>query len=287
MSILALLEAPTAGRLLYRMKEVHPRSSLPVKREITMVGQNPVMLTTSVFSNVAYGLKARGFRKDELKPRVEEALHKVGLGGFGKRSARKLSSGEAQRVAIARALAVSPCVLLLDEPTSNVDPMNAEIIEGLIRNLREGDDVTVIMSTHNLSQAYRLADNVITLLDGRVSDTFKENLFKAYIYKEGGESLTRVGNNSISLVTDRAGEAYISIDPRDIIVSLEEIHSSARNSLQGTIIRIEDTGKAVMLGVEAGAEYNVQITHASFRELSLTLGTPVYLTFKSSAVSIF
>lgn len=288
MRLLALLEAPTSGRILYRMKEVHPGSApLSLKREITMVGQSPVMFSGSVLHNVAYGLRARGVNRAEAHRLAQEALRLVGLDGFERRRAAKLSSGEAQRVAIARALAVRPRVLLLDEPTANVDPMNAEIIEDLIRRLREDENVTVILSTHNLSQAYRLADNVITILDGRVIDTIKENLFKAHIYMENGESFARIGDKSIiSVVADQEGPAYVSIDPRDIIVSLQEVYSSARNSLPGRVTRVVDTGKVVLLGVEAGPEFTVQITHASFRHLNLTLGAPVYLTFKSSAVSI-
>ncbi len=287
MKLLALLDSPTSGRILYRMKEVHPRTApLSLKREITMVDQNPVMFTTSVFSNTAYGLRARGVGKAETQRRVAEALHVVGLEGFEKRRAAKLSSGESQRVAIARALAVRPNVLLLDEPTANVDPINAEIIEDLIRRLREEENVTVILSTHNLSQAYRLADNVITVMAGRIADTFKENLFKAFIYDEGGETWARVGDRAVSLVTEKEGQAYVSIDPRDIIVSHHKVLSSARNCLKGRVTKVVDKGKVVLLGVEAGEEYSVQITHASFLELNITIGAPVYLTFKSSVVNV-
>jgi tungstate transport system ATP-binding protein len=288
LKLLALLEEPSSGRILYRMKEVRPASTpLAIKREITMVSQNPVMFSTTVFSNVAYGLRFRGVRGAEKRERVEEALRVVGLEHLRRRRAGRLSSGESQRVAMARALAVRPRVLLLDEPTANVDPMNAEMIENLIRRLREEERTTVILSTHNLSQAYRLADSVITMLGGRVTDTFRENLFKARIYRERGESWARIGERAISLVTEKTGSAWVSIDPRDIIVSLQEVRSSARNCLPGRVTRIEDLGRLVLLGVEAGAVYNVQITHTSFHELGLTLGTPVYITFKSSAVNVF
>jgi tungstate transport system ATP-binding protein len=288
MKIMALLETPTSGRMHFRMKEINPRSaSMETRREITMVHQNPVMFSAGVASNVAYGLGARGIRGVEAQRRVEEALSMVGLSNLSKRRARKLSSGESQRVAMARALAVRPRVLLLDEPTASVDPINAEVIEQLIRNLREEEKVTVIMSTHNLSQAYGLADNVITLMGGRVTDTFKENLFKARVYEEDGESWAQIGGRAVSLVTDRLGDVHVSIDPRDIIVSLHEVRSSARNNLRGRVTKVIDAGKVVLLGVDAGAEYDVQITHGSFHQLRLTLGTEVYLTFKSSAVKVF
>jgi tungstate transport system ATP-binding protein len=110
----------------------------------------------------------RGFRKEEVERRVHEALETVRLAGFEKRRARQLSGGEQQRVSLARAFALDPEVLLLDEPTANLDPANAVIVEDVIRRAREKGGCTIILATHNMHQARRLSDEIVHIHYGRV-----------------------------------------------------------------------------------------------------------------------
>ena len=132
-------------------------------REVTLVFQKSVMFSTTVYKNVAYGLRIRGV--SEVDERVMAALKSVGLEGFEGRYAKKLSGGEQQRVAIARALALKPKVLLLDEPTANLDNDNARIVEEFITKQRGG---LILLSTHNLFQVKRLAQKTIFLKNGRL-----------------------------------------------------------------------------------------------------------------------
>ncbi|MEM3575258.1 MAG: ATP-binding cassette domain-containing protein, partial [Candidatus Bathyarchaeia archaeon] len=104
----------------------------------------------------------------EIERRVLRALASVGMEDLRERRARKLSGGEQQRVALARAFAIEPKVLLLDEPTANLDPANSAIIESAIRRVGRGEDRIVILATHNLYQAKRLADEVVHMHAGRV-----------------------------------------------------------------------------------------------------------------------
>lgn len=164
------LEPSTAGRIFFKGKEVvgNGRVDLKIQREMTMVFQKPVLFKATVRDNVAYGLKARGLPKEEIQKKVAQLLQKVGLEAFAGRQAGSLSGGEAQRIALARAVAFDPGVLLLDEPTANLDPHNIEMFEDLILNLNREKEMTVIMVTHNIFQARRIAHEVLFFYEGHI-----------------------------------------------------------------------------------------------------------------------
>lgn len=175
--ILALLEPPTEGVLYFggNSEPVRWPPPLDVRRRVTMVFQRPLLLTRSVFNNVAYGLRAR--RADNVRSRVEQALDMVGLAPMAHAAAHTLSGGELQRVALARALVLQPDVLLLDEPTANLDPYNVSVIEEALKRLRHHNHTTIVLVTHNVFQARRLADRVMFLLDGECVETADTETF--------------------------------------------------------------------------------------------------------------
>ena len=119
----------------------------------------------TVRDNLAYPLRLRGLQS---RDRVDGLLAQFGLERLASASARKLSAGEYQRVALARALAAFPRVLLLDEPTANLDPYSVALIEGIVQSVRAAGQTTQILITHNIFQAKRLADRVVMLLEGDV-----------------------------------------------------------------------------------------------------------------------
>jgi len=163
--LLNFLEPPSAGQLHYRGALVPAVPSLSLARRVTTVFQRPVMLAGSVWDNVAYGLRLRGLPPE---PAVSAALARVGLAHLARQAARRLSGGEAQRVALARALVVQPEVLLLDEPTANLDPYHVGVIEDLVRAENAERGTTVVLVTHNVFQARRLAGRAALLLGGRL-----------------------------------------------------------------------------------------------------------------------
>jgi energy-coupling factor transporter ATP-binding protein EcfA2 len=136
-----------------------------------MVDQNPYAFRGSVFSNVAFGLKARGIKGSDNSAKVEQALVEVGLAGTGRRRAQTLSGGELQRMAIARAMVCGPEVLVLDEPTAHVDSGSVRGIEKTVTALRDNKGTSIILATHDSSQAFRMADRVLHIEDGIVCET--------------------------------------------------------------------------------------------------------------------
>jgi tungstate transport system ATP-binding protein len=147
-------------------RQVHtlPSGRSPV---VAMLFQRPFLLDLSVRFNLHVGLWLHGVPRAERDTRCRQALQRAGLAGAAARPARELSGGQQQRLALARAWALQPDILLLDEPTSNLDPRAKREVEALIEDIA-GDGVTVVMSTHNLGQAKRLATRVVYLEGGRL-----------------------------------------------------------------------------------------------------------------------
>ncbi len=162
--------AARAGRITLDGTDIHDLEVNDLRRRVSMVFQQPNPFPMSIYDNVAYSLaeqrpergRRRRRRSAELSRAVEDALQRAGLlgevAGDLDRSALRLSGGQQQRLCIARALAADPEVLLLDEPCSALDPISTATIEELIIGLRES--VAVVIVTHNLQQAFRVADHV-------------------------------------------------------------------------------------------------------------------------------
>ena len=169
--ILALLIEPQQGSLFFSGQPVAPSASkqLSLRRKITLVEQSPYLFPGNVFSNLAFGLKIRRVNRAEQKRRIAETLSIVGLADFSQRQIKELSGGEVQRIALARALVLNPEVLLLDEPTANIDHGSLSGFEQLLHNLAK-NGTTIIMSTHDPAQAERLHGNLIKIQNGTVTE---------------------------------------------------------------------------------------------------------------------
>ncbi|MCO6452473.1 MAG: ATP-binding cassette domain-containing protein [Caldilineales bacterium] len=164
------LEMPNEGAVSYRGQAYEP-DTLPIaiRRRITTVFQQPLLLDMSVRRNISYGLRLR--RDSDGHEREEAALAAVGLSHLAGARPRNLSGGEAQRVSLARALVLEPEVLLLDEPTANLDPTNVRIIEEIVTKANGERGTTVVLVTHNVWQARRLAHRVGFLYEGELLET--------------------------------------------------------------------------------------------------------------------
>lgn len=285
--ILAALEPPTSGEVFYKgqRSEENPAG---VRREVTMVMQNPLLFRTTVYKNVVYGLQTRGVRGEELRLRAAQVLSMVGLSDLESRERDGLSAGEIRRVALARALVLDPGALLLDEPTANLDVPTSESIESIIKTVNQERDVTVVSATPDPERAYRLTDQVIPLLEGKVAPNPIDNLFSGELVQSGGEKWLSLGEKMrIAVITEKAGPVRVSVDPKEILLSLEPFTSSARNRFVGRVVRAADEDSSVRLWIDAGVSFVVVVTKSSFKELGLNLGAEVYLTFKASSVHVY
>jgi tungstate transport system ATP-binding protein len=179
--LLALLEGPAEGAVTLHTRErgvTYTTARIEDRRQLVMVFQRPALLSRSVYDNVAFGLQVRGDRNGDQ--RIRQALERVFLTDLAQAHPRTLSGGEAQQVALARALVLEPRVLILDEPTANLDPANVRIIEDLVREQHTRAGTTTIVVTHNIFQARRLATRVAFVLGGElIEDAPAEQFFEA------------------------------------------------------------------------------------------------------------
>ena len=256
--LIDLIDTPASGKIFFNGVDMttSEKTRLEVRRRMAFVLQKPVVFNMSVYDNVACGLRWRGIGRRQIHEKVNGILETVGLADYKNRNARTLSGGEVQRVAIARAIAIEPEVLLLDEPTANLDPISASKIEELIAGIIKRNAITVIMATHDMAQGQRLADRISVLVNGEIVQTGgsrdiftsprnrevaefvgMENILDGVIISNEGEWLTiDVNGTIIEAIADYAeGKGFGRYPAGRCNTGPSKISSSARNSLAGEI----------------------------------------------------
>ena len=307
LKILAFIEEPTSGEVKFQGEIVAEKNVEKTRLQSSLVFQKTVLFNTSVYNNVSYGLKVRKVPNRLRDEEVKNALKLVKLEGFENRPARRLSSGEQQRVAIARALVLKTKLLLLDEPTANLDPKNAAIVEEVVATVNREQKTSIVMATHNMFQAKSLPHRIALINDGRIteigtpSDIFGKlsknlasfaavaNTFTGTARATSeGITIVDIGNGvQIEVIAQKQGPVSVFVSPEDIILSHNALTSSARNVLKGRITDISDLGSLVRLKVDVGKPFTVQITKRSFVEMGLNLNAEVFIAFKASSVQVF
>ena len=308
--LLDLLEAPTSGRICFDGTDVthSQRHRLEARRRMAYVQQRPIAFAMSVFDNVACGLKWRRAEKEAVREKVERALELVGLAGKRGQAARTLSGGEMQRVAIARALVTDPEVLLLDEPTANLDPSSIAKVEEVLAHIIGEQRTTVLMATHDMPQGQRLAGRIGVLIEGELlqvgtpSEVFcspqstevaqfvgVENILAGVITRREDDLVAiDVAGRELQAISGHAvgDRVYALIRPEDITFTLAREASSARNTFEGQIRRMTPLGPLVRLEVDCGLPLLGALTSRSAQEMGLAVGTQVFASFKATAVHV-
>lgn len=304
LKVLAFLLRPDAGELKFQGQKISDENLENMRLQSTLVFQKTLLFSTTVYNNIAYGLRMRKMPKEAIEKEVEKTLAIVRLKGFEKRSAKKLSGGEQQRVALARALVLKTKLLLLDEPTANLDPKSASILEDVIMTINRELKTTIVMATHNMFEAKKLCNRVALINEGRIGevgssqeifDRLSRNLARFAAVENtftgtaqptsAGTTVIDIGNEvKIEASTAMKTETSIFINPKDIILSRKPVESSARNVFKGRITQVSEIGPLVRLTVDVGKPFAVQITRRSFDEMALNLASEVYITFKASSV---
>jgi tungstate transport system ATP-binding protein len=316
------IEVPAAGELRYRGEPVPAgAAALAYRRRVAMVFQEPLLFDTTVFENVAAGLRLRGLAREKIGRRVGENLERFRVGHLADRSARTLSGGEAQRTSLARAMAVAPEVLLLDEPFAALDPQSREaLIEDLSRTLRE-TGMTTVFATHDRAEAQRLADRVAVFEHGRLrqigpvaevlrrpADAFVasfvgvENLLPVRLAAAGAdgglaavlgsEAAAAGGTNGGARLEIgeaapmlRAGSAgLLCVRPEDVAVAAAGTRgvSPTGNQLHGCVTAVVPQGAFHRASIDCGVRIVAAVSGHVARELALAPGRDVTVVLRPS-----
>ena len=169
LKILSFLEAPTSGKLYFQSQPVPKKVPLAIRRKIAIVFQEPLLLNTHVFDNVAIGLKIRGLPKGKIQERVDHWLEEFGVIHLSKQLALSLSGGEAQRVSLARAFALDPDVLFLDEPFSALDAPTKECLRTDLAHVFKSTQITTVLVSHDFKDMLQLANRALILINGQIA----------------------------------------------------------------------------------------------------------------------
>jgi molybdate/tungstate transport system ATP-binding protein len=261
----------------------------------------------TVRNNIGYGIIRNG---PDSRSRVEELAQVLAVEPLLDRTVRGLSGGEQQRVALARALAPRPSVLLLDEPFAAVDPATRGVLRHQLRELHAREGITILQVTHDFDEALRLGDLVAVLSEGRIAQMgppeqvfrYPNSAFVARFVGTGNVIAGRVersdqsqetgrfrarfvaGNLVLDVVAEREGPIHAVIRPEDVVLSLTSNPDSARNRMEGTIIRLERLGPVTMVHLDVGRPLIASITTASATEMGLRPGTSIVAAVKATAI---
>ncbi|MBN2076327.1 MAG: ABC transporter ATP-binding protein [Dehalococcoidales bacterium] len=308
--LLNTLEVPSSGKVLINGIDTAESSNsrLEIRRKMAFILQKPVVFNMNVFDNIAIGLKWRRTEKSEIRQKTNEMLEAIGLSDYANRNAKTLSGGETQRVAIARAVISEPEILLLDEPTANLDPVSSTKTEEFIMDMIRRFKITAIMATHDMAQGQRMADRVAVMLQGEIlqagnwhhvfsSPSNKdvayfvgvENIIDGEIVTTQEELVTiRINGSVLEAISDypRGDKVSVCIRPEDITLSTTKTSTSARNSFAGTILKTVSFGALTRVTLDCGFTLVVLVTTRSASELDLVKGKEVFASFKATAIHV-
>ncbi len=315
--ILNLLERPTSGKLYFNGRDMDSYPDLtPLRRKMAMVIQGAPVFNMSVYDNIAWGLRVRGEDERLVGQKVTEVLSLVGLEGYEKRNARTLSGGEAQRVAFAMAAVFRPEVLLLDEPTANLDPITEGAIEDIISRINRMG-ITVVIATHKQSEAITLANRIAVIKDGRIVQlgtpgeifykprtefvarfTGAKNIFSGTVVRrDRTQMVVRSGDFDIDIDIDASAADVMTGDfvsfcirPEEILILRQDIPVNPRhkNVFEGRIKRITPYGGAlVRIHIMAkNTLFLADVPRHVAEKMELVKGKDVLFSLKLSALKV-
>jgi len=261
----------------------------------------------SVRDNISFGLMWRGKTRREIEDAVARVVELLGLADLLERRPMSLSGGESQKICLARALAITPDLLLLDEPLAAVDPETREATERELKEMHNRLRLTTIHVTHDFEEAIALGDRIAVLNEGRIvqigtpeqifhhpNSEFvarfvrTRNIFEGEVQDSSeGQSVFYADRAKLAVVTTLRGRLHASVRPEDILISREPLHSSTLNSFPGTVTHISDRGSVVYVTVNVPPEFTCLILHRSLEEMGLKEKQKVFIAFKASAINVF
>jgi len=293
LNILGFLEQPTSGGMEFAGRPVRfTRNVLQqMRREVVMVDQHPVLFSTSVYKNIEFGLKVRKVASKKRERIIDEVLEIVDLAVFKQEPAQELSGGETQRIALARALALSPRVLLCDEPTSSVYVENQATIVSILKEINTTLGISIIFTTHDRLQAAGLAHHTLVLENGSLVSAIYENIFACNVTESADNQVMCRLQNSVNLLLPAGknglepGKRRICIDPEKIVLLQDEPGPETVGILQGKVVQLMAGNDRIRMVVNVGVMMTVLLGHDSYRELCPVIGDRVWLLMEAGAVA--
>jgi len=310
LSIMGLIKRES-GTLQYRGEEIRSESAwLDLRRKIAMVLQEPLLFDSTIYENVASGLKIRGVGRGEIRSRVMAYLERFNLADMAQRSARKLSGGEARRVSLARAFAVEPELIFFDEPFANLDPPTRQALTDDMDRIIRDRGISAVLVTHDQSEALRMSDRIVVMNAGlivqegtpaavmnRPVNQFVANFVGMETILEGEvienreqQMAVTVAGHEIDTVGDEkpGDHVYCCIRPENVTVSVSHPsgQSSVRNAYPGRIVEVSSMGPFLKLQLDCGFPLTAYVTRESFAHLALCEGKEIYASFKATSVHL-
>lgn len=304
---LAGLEPLDAGRIVLDGRVLEDAEAgtavAPEDRPVAVVFQGHLLFPhLSALDNVAFGLRCRGMARSAARAQARAWLERVGLGARAAARPAALSGGEAQRVALARALAVSPRLLLLDEPLTGVDVQaRAALRRELRRHLDAFDGVRVLV-THDPLEALALADRVVVLEAGTVVQTgsardvtarprsrWVADLAGVNLYRGRGaaDGIALDGGGHLTVPDVEPGDVFAVIHPRAVTIHRQRPDGSPRNVWPGRVAEVDEEGSRIRLLVDGSPSIVAEITPAALAALGLAPGTDVWVSVKATEVATY
>jgi tungstate transport system ATP-binding protein len=308
---LCYLLKPFRGEISFKGERINANHSAFVyRRKLAMVFQEPLLFDTTVFENVASGLKIRGMKREDIRRTAMEQLDRFGIGHLSHRSARKISGGEAQRTSLARAFALEPEVLLLDEPFASLDPPTRESLIQDLEDILRQTRTTTLFATHDRLEALRLSDRVAVMNQGKIVqigspgevmnhpvDEFVASfvgmetiLTGKVIKRSGGTFIASVSGQEIEAVGESqlGEEVILCIRPENVTLTPHPSKetTSARNLFPGKIEKVISLGLYQKVQLNCGFPLVAYVTHHSMENLSLKEGKVVMASFKATAIHV-
>lgn len=307
---LAGLLAPGAGQIAFSGKPlISRRDWADFRRQVTLTFQDPLLLDMTVEANIALGLRFRGVNKADRTRAARQYAELLGIEHLLKRSARELSGGEAQRTALARALVLEPQILLLDEPFSSLDAPSRHALLKDFSSVLRAARCTVVMATHELTEALHVADTLAVLHAGRlvqhgpvmtvvnhpanecvasfvgmevlITGIVQECRDGVFILEASGRKIVAAGQAPVG------SEKTLGIRPENVTLTLRcENESSARNVFPARVSAVVKQGPFVKLELDCGFFLSAFVTVQSMEELHLQIGKQVFASFKATSVHV-
>jgi tungstate transport system ATP-binding protein len=307
---MAGLLKPSKGKFYYRGMPIDNSSSRAnMRRSVSVVFQEPLLLNTSVYKNVALGLKFRHLSGQEIEKSVEESLNYFGISSLAKRSAKTLSGGEAKRVSLARAFALKPDLILMDEAFNSLDPPTRETLIDDLRHILEETKITAVLALHDREETLRLAQDVTVMADGKIVQSgttaqifnqpdseFVANFVGTETILEGTVKSKNAGLMEVSVagkIIEAVGDfppgqnVFCCLRPENIILAKEMPEkSSARNVFEAKVQKIIRQGYFYKMLLDCGFSIVAYITMPSCEDLGICEGSVVAVSFKATAVHV-